>query len=127
MPLASKLYIVRVGVSLKPVCFIACSGDSARRFAPINRSVTSSMRINPDSGFSAPVQCFVGSAVSVSLIDQMLKYGSCVISGVAGGRNGADVCAQTKGAKRKIVKVKRLARLYMIRGPLLLFMPERHH
>src|SRR5262245_6670851 len=74
------------------------------------------MRINPDSGFSAPVQCFVGSAVSVSLIDQMLKYGSCAISGVAGGRSGAGVCAQTKRARSKIVKAKKPARLYMVIG-----------
>jgi hypothetical protein len=42
-----------------------------------------------------PVQCRVISSVGRSANDQMLKYGSCVTSGTAGGRNDA-VCAETR-------------------------------
>jgi hypothetical protein len=36
-----------------------------------------------------PVQCFVGLSVKLSVIDQMLKYGSCAIKGTAGGLKSA--------------------------------------
>ena len=48
-------------------------GSAQRGDVPIKRNVTSSMRIKPVNGCSLPVQCLVGSTVSVSFIDQTLK------------------------------------------------------
>jgi hypothetical protein len=45
-----------------------------------------SMRTMPVMGWGVPVQWVVSESVRLSVVDQTLKYGSCVMSGVAGGR-----------------------------------------
>ena len=45
------------------------------------------MRTKPVIDCVVPVQCCVWESVSLSLLDQTLKYGSCTTSGMAGGRN----------------------------------------
>src|SRR5438477_7580540 len=59
--------------------------------APIQRNICPSILASPISGCAVPVQWRVGASVKESFIDQMLKYGSCVTSGTAGGRK---VCVQ---------------------------------
>jgi hypothetical protein len=44
------------------------------------------MRMMPVMGWGVPVQWVVSESVRLSVVDQTLKYGSCVMSGVAGGR-----------------------------------------
>jgi hypothetical protein len=63
----------------------------------MNRNAFPSTRINPTMGCAAPVQCFVSESVKLSVADHTLKYGSCTISGVEGGRN----CAAARGAAAK--------------------------
>src|SRR5215218_1444873 len=48
----------------------------------------------PTMPCGAPVQCFVRSSARRSVIDQTLKYGSCVTSGTAGGRSAAGAWAK---------------------------------
>jgi hypothetical protein len=43
--------------------------------------------MKPDRALTAPVQCRVHPPYNSLLVDQQLKYGSCVTSGAAGGRN----------------------------------------
>jgi hypothetical protein len=45
-----------------------------------------SMRTMPVMGCGVPVQWVVSESVRLSVVDQTLKYGSCVMRGVAGGR-----------------------------------------
>ena len=37
--------------------------------------------INPSNGWFLPVQCFAADSFNLSVNDQTLKYGSCVING----------------------------------------------
>src|SRR5271154_4715970 len=68
---------------------------------PMNRNKLPSTRSSPAIGCDVPVQCFVSESVKLSVADHTLKYGSCTIRGVEGGRNCADA-AGTRAAKLKV-------------------------
>ena len=64
---------------------IGLIAPTQRGTAPMNLYVVPSTFSHPVSGCSLPVQCFVGDPVSSFEADHTEKYGSCVISGTAGG------------------------------------------
>src|SRR5438105_13911187 len=70
----------------------SCGGAMKRYALP-------SIRASPHMAWMVPVQCLVQSSVKRSLIDQTLKYGSCVTRGTAGGRN-AWCCARARVGTR---------------------------
>src|SRR4051794_15422928 len=59
----------------------------------MTRKAWSSTRTRALIACGVPVQCEVGRSDRRSAVDQMEKYGSCVMSGTAGGRNTAWVSA----------------------------------
>ena len=64
--------------------------------SPMMRNAWPSMRTREVSGCGFPVQCRVGPPVNSSFADQMLKYGSHVTSGTAGGRCPAGISVAAK-------------------------------
>lgn len=60
-----------------------------------------STRRYPVREWLVPVQCLVGEVCSVSVDDQMLKYGSCVINGYEGARNDW-ACKERLSSSKKI-------------------------
>src|SRR5579864_208067 len=60
------------------------------------------MRTSPVRRWTLPVQWRVGPAFRSSVMDQILKYGSCVTKGTAGGRT---VCAIANAPKRVTTKM----------------------
>src|SRR5207245_2336271 len=74
------------------------------------RYVLPSIRARPHMAWVAPVQCLVQLSVRRSLMDQTLKYGSCVTSGTAGGRNASSWAGASKG----LSKTKQKTPLHMV-------------
>src|SRR5690242_14582759 len=95
--------MVRVGSTFKSVCPIA-GVVLLRRSDPKYRYVFPSIRTKPCIDCTVPVQWRVGPSVSLSFIDQMLKYGSCAINGTAGGRIAPGRMWTVVRARRKVTE-----------------------